>query len=102
MIRMKNPIHPGGFLKRMVLEPLGLNVTQAAKALGVTRATLSVLLNERGSLSAEMAIRFQKAFGVDMETMMNMQNSHDIAQAKKRQGDFSVKRYVAKEPALER
>lgn len=98
MIQIRNPSHPGSFLKLIVLESLGLNVTDAAKALGVTRPALSALLNQRASLSAEMAIRIQKAFGVDMETLMNMQNAYDIAQARKREGEIRVKRYVARAP----
>ncbi len=92
-IRMKNPTHPGIFVKSMVLEPLGLNVTDAAKALGVTRPALSNLLNANASLSPEMAIRLDKAFGVDMETLMRMQNNYDIARAKQRQGDIDVAPY---------
>jgi antitoxin HigA-1 len=95
-IRMKRPSHPGAFVRLMVLEPLDLNVTQAAKALGVTRPALSALLNERSSLSADMAIRIQKAFGPDMETLMRMQNAYDIAEARKREGRIAVKRYVPK------
>jgi addiction module HigA family antidote len=96
MIRMKNPSHPGQFIKLEVIEPLGLSVTDAAKALGVTRAALSALLNGRSSLSPEMAIRIEKAFGPDMETLMRMQNSHDIAEARKRAADIKVDRYVPK------
>jgi addiction module HigA family antidote len=95
VIQMKSPSHPGAFLKLMVLEPLGLTVTQAAGALGVTRPALSALLNGRSALSAEMAIRVQKAFGVDMETLMRMQNAYDIAEARKRAGAINVRRYVA-------
>jgi len=99
-IRMKNPAHPGGFVKSEIIEPLGLSVTDAAQALGVTRATLSMFLNERTDLSPEMAIRMEKAFGVSMETLMRMQNSFDIAQARKREGEIVVARYVQKaEPA---
>jgi addiction module HigA family antidote len=65
-IRMKNPAHPGGFVKSEIIEALGLSVTDAAQALGVTRATLSTLLNERQRLSPEMALRIEKAFGVSM------------------------------------
>jgi antitoxin HigA-1 len=61
-IRMKNPAHPGGFIKHEIIEPLGLSVTSAAEVLGVTRATLSTLLNERAHLSSEMALRIEKAF----------------------------------------
>jgi len=89
-IRMKSPAHPGGFVKSEVIEGLGLPVTDAAKALGVTRAALSALLNERAHLSSEMALRIEKAFGVSMDTLMRMQNSHDIAQARKREAEISV------------
>jgi len=94
-VRMKAPAHPGGFVKTEIIEPLGLSVTGAAQALGVTRAALSALLNERASLSPEMAIRIQKAFGVSMDTLMRMQNSFDIAEAHKREGDIRVEPYVA-------
>jgi addiction module HigA family antidote len=90
---MKSPPHPGGFVKTELLEPLGLSVT-AARVLGVTRAALSALLNERSSLSPDMAIRMEKAFGISMETLMRMQNSHDIAQAHKREAGIVVARYV--------
>lgn len=73
-IRMKAPAHPGGFVKSEVIEPLGLSVTDAAQALGVTRPALSALLNERSHLSPEMALRIEKAFGVSMDTLMRMQN----------------------------
>ena len=90
---MKSPVHPGGFMKTEIIEPLGLSVTEAARVLGVTRAALSAFLNERSSLSPDMAIRFEKAFGVSMDTLMRMQNSHDIAQARKRTDDIVVARY---------
>ena len=89
-IRMKNPAHPGGFVKSEIIAPLGLSVTAAAAALGVTRATLSTLLNEHSQLSSEMALRIEKAFGVSMDTLMRMQNSYDIAQARKREGEIKV------------
>ena len=89
-IRMKNPAHPGGFVKSEIIEPLGLSVTAAAAVLGVTRATLSTLLNEHSQLSSEMALRIEKAFGVSMDTLMRMQNSFDIAQARKRAGEINV------------
>ncbi len=63
---------------------------QAAAVLGVTRATLSTLLNERSHLSPEMALRLEKAFGVSMDTLMRMQNSYDIAQARKREHEIKV------------
>jgi addiction module HigA family antidote len=92
-VRMKNPAHPGGFVKSEILEPLGLTVTGAAQVLGVTRAALSAVLNERASLSPEMALRLEKAFGVSMDTLMRMQNSHDIAQTRKRAADIKVAPY---------
>ncbi len=89
-IRLKNPAHPGGFIKSEIVEALGLTVTAAAQVLGVTRAALSSLLNERSHLSSEMALRIEKAFGVSMDTLMRMQNSFDIAQARKREGEINV------------
>lgn len=78
-IRMKNPVHPGEFVKHEIVEPLGLSVTDAAQALGVSRPALSALLHEHVRLSSEMAIRIEKAFGVSMATLLRMQNSYDIA-----------------------
>ena len=84
--RMRSPAHPGGFVKSEIIEPLGLSVTAAAQVLGVTRVRLSALLDERSKLSCEMALRIEKAFGVSMDTLMRMQNSFDIAQAREREG----------------
>jgi addiction module HigA family antidote len=95
-IRMKSPSHPGGFVKTEIIEPLELSVTDAARALGITRAALSAFLNERADLSPDMAIRIEKAFGVSMDTLMRMQNSFDIAQAHKKEGEIQVTRYVPK------
>jgi addiction module HigA family antidote len=95
-IRMKNPAHPGSFIKYEIVEPLGLSVTAAAQALGVTRATLSTLLNERAHLSPEMALRIEKAFGVSMDTLMRMQNSYDIAQTRKREAEIKVMPFKGK------
>jgi addiction module HigA family antidote len=91
--RMKNPPHPGGFVRTEIIAPLGLSVTAAAGVLGLTRAALSAFLNERSALSPEMALRLEKAFGVSMDTLMRMQNSYDIAQARKREGEIAVVRY---------
>lgn len=93
---MKSPAHPGGFVKTEVIGPLGLSVTAAADALGVTRAALSALLNERADLSPEMAIRIEKAFGISMETLMRMQNSFDIAEARKKAKEVNVAPYAGK------
>jgi addiction module HigA family antidote len=89
-IRMKNPAHPGGFVKSEIIEAHGLSVTDAALVLGVTRPALSALLNERARLSPEMALRIEKAFGVSMDTLMRMQNSYDIAKTRQREGAIEV------------
>jgi addiction module HigA family antidote len=92
--RLKRPPHPGGFVKTEIIEPLTLSVTEAAGALGITRAALSAFLNERSSLSPDMAIRIEKAFGVSMDTLMRMQNSYDIARAREREGEIKVRRFT--------
>ena len=89
-VRMKNPVHPGGFVKREIVDALDLSVTRAAQALGVTRPALSALLNERAHLSPEMALRIEKVFGVSMDTLMRMQNSYDIAQTRRREGEIDL------------
>jgi addiction module HigA family antidote len=93
---MKNPPHIGGFIWRELIEPTGLSVTDAATVLGVSRPTLSSLINEKASLSGDMALRIEKAFGVSMETLMRMRNAYDIAQARKRESKIKVKRYTPK------
>lgn len=93
-LRMKSPAHPGGFVRAEIVEAYGLSVTDAARVLGVTRPALSALLNERASLSPEMALRLEKAFGVSMDTLMRMQTSFDIAQARQREGDIAVERFA--------
>jgi addiction module HigA family antidote len=93
--RLRNPPHPGGFVKTEIIEPLGLSITEAAGVLGVTRAALSAFLNERSSLSPEMALRIEKAFGVSMDTLMRMQNSYDIARARAREGEIKIRRFRA-------
>ena len=89
-VRMKNPSHPGGFVKSEIVEAMGLSVTKAAKALGVTRPALSALLNERASLSPEMALRIEKVFGVSMDTLLRMQTSYDIARTRLRAGEIEL------------
>ena len=90
---MRNPSHPGALVRREVIEPLGLTVTDAAKALGVTRPALSKLLNGKASLSPEMAIRIEKAFGPTMEHLMRMQYAHDVARAREKADRIVVERY---------
>jgi addiction module HigA family antidote len=98
MMRMARPAHPGQFIRMEVIEPLGLSVTQAAKVLGVSRPALSALLNARAALSADMALRIEKAFGPKMDTLLRMQTAYEIAEARDREADIRVKRYVAKSP----
>lgn len=90
------PAHPGGYVKSEILAPHGLSVTEAARVLGVTRPALSALLNERADLSPEMALRIEKAFGVPMETLLRMQLSHDIAEARRREGEIVVARFTGR------
>ena len=96
MIRMARPAHPGRFIRMEIIEPLNLSVTRAAEIIGVTRPALSALLNGRASLSPDMALRIEKAFGPKMDTLLRMQTAYDIAETRDREGDIKVKRYVAK------
>lgn len=77
---MKNPPHPGEIIRDLYIEPLGLTITEAAKGLGVTRKTLSALLNGRSGISPEMAFRLSKAFGRSPEGWLQLQNNYDLAQ----------------------
>jgi len=90
---MLNPPHPGEFIRTEILQPLGLSVTAAAEALGVSRPTLSSLLNGKAALSGEMALRIEKAFGPKMDTLMRMQAAYEIARTRKREGKIRVRRY---------
>lgn len=96
MLRMMRPSHPGQFIRMEVIGPLELSVTDAAKALGVTRPALSALLNGRAALSSEMALRVEKAFGPKMDTLLRMQTSFEIYEARKREREIKVKRYAPK------
>jgi addiction module HigA family antidote len=88
-------VHPGPWLRRNIIEPYGLNVSTAAAHLGVTRAALSNLLNAHAGLSAEMAIRFEKAFGLSADTLVRMQVAHELAKARAHQDDIHVERLNA-------
>ena len=92
-MRMLNPVHPGRFLRTEIIQAHGLTVTEAAKILQVSRPTLSSLLNAKADLSGEMALRFEKAFGVDMDTLMRMQNSYDIVRTRSRAKKIHLERY---------
>ena len=89
---IKNPPHPGDFIRTEIIEPAGLSVTDAAKALQVSRPALSSLLNGKADLSGDTALRIEKAFGVKMETLMRMQSSYDIARTRKREKEIRVRR----------
>lgn len=88
-------VHPGEWLRTEIVEPYGLSVTDTAARLHVTRQTMSTLLNGHAGLSAEMAIRFEKAFGLKADTMLRMQAAYDLAQARAREGDILVDRVAA-------
>jgi addiction module HigA family antidote len=89
---MKNPAHPGRIVKSACLEPLGLSITAGAKVLGVTRQTLTKVVNGRSGISPEMAIRLSKAFGSTAETWLRMQLAYDLAQARRDENKIKVRR----------
>jgi addiction module HigA family antidote len=89
---MKNPPHPGESVRYDCIEALGLTVTEAARLLGVTRQALNNLLNGKSGISAEMAVRLDKAFGGNAETWLRMQVAYDLAQVRKREDRIKVKR----------
>ena len=88
---MKNPPHPGRIVRQDCIEPLGLTITDAAAALGVTRQALNNLVNEKASISTEMAMRLSKAFGSSPEMWLRLQSNYDLAQFR-RGPDIDVKR----------
>lgn len=94
-IKMFNPPHPGEVLKELCLEPLGLSVTRAAEALGVTRKTLSAILNGRAGISPEMAIRLSKAFGTSAESWLSQQAQYDLWVAEQHMGKVRVEKLSA-------
>lgn len=92
-MRMKNPSHPGRIVKDACLDPLNLSVTDAAKALGIARHTLSRVLNGRAGISPEMAIRLEKAGWSNADHWMRMQTAYDLAQARLHEREIKVQRY---------
>jgi len=95
MMQMYNPPHPGEILKELCLEPLGLTVTRAAEALGVSRKTLSAILNGRAGISPEMAIRLSMAFDTSAESWLNQQTQYDLWLARQNQQALKVERLFA-------
>ena len=93
---MKNPPHPGDMIRTEIIEALDLSVSKAAAILKVRRATLSDLLAGKAALSAEMALRIEKAFGPEMDHLLRMQLAYDVAKTRQKSAEIAVKRY---EPA---
>jgi len=92
---MYNPPHPGEILRELCLDPMGISVTDAAEALGVSRKTLSSILNGRAGISPEMAIRLSKAFDTSPESWLNQQQQFDLWQALNSGEIIKVKRLHA-------
>lgn len=92
---MHNPPHPGEIIRELCIEPLGLSVTDTAKGLGVSRKTLSAILNGRAGISPEMAIRLSIAFGTSAESWLNQQSQYDLWQAEQQRDDLHVSRLSA-------
>lgn len=93
--QMHNPPHPGEVIRELCLEPLGISVTDAASALGISRKTLSAILNGRAGISPEMAIRLSKAFDTSAESWLNQQLQYDLWQALQNESSLKVKRLSA-------
>ena len=91
---MHNPPHPGEVIRELCLEPLDLSITEAARALGVSRKTLSAIVNERAGISPEMAIRLSIAFDTTAESWLNQQTQYDLWNVEQRRKDLQVKRLV--------
>ena len=92
---MHDPPHPGEILKELCLEPLGLSVTEAARALGVSRKTLSAILNGRAGISPEMAVRLSIAFDTSAESWLNQQTQYDLWKAEQHRSELNVKKLSA-------
>ena len=95
MSRKLPPTHPGGIIKRHHMEPLSLSVTELAKALGVSRKTVSKIVNERGAVTAEMALRLSRAFGTTPDLWLNLQRTYDLWHAARSEGWKRVKKIAA-------
>ncbi|WP_339869464.1 HigA family addiction module antitoxin [Pseudohongiella nitratireducens] len=92
---MHNPPHPGEIIKELCLEPLSISVTDAAEALGVSRKTLSAILNGRAGVSPEMAVRLSIAFNTSAESWLNQQSQYELWHAEQHRGELQVKKLVA-------
>jgi addiction module HigA family antidote len=94
-LRMHNPPHPGEVLRQLCLEPLGLTITELAEGLGVSRKTLSAILNRRASVSPEMAIRLSLAFDTSAESWLNHQQQYDLWRVQKQRRNLRVVKFAA-------
>jgi addiction module HigA family antidote len=94
-MRVHNPPHPGEVLKTLCLDPLKVSVTEAAKALGVSRKTLSAILNGRARISPEMAVRLSICFGTSAESWLNQQTQYDLWHAEQRRKKLRVRKLAA-------
>jgi addiction module HigA family antidote len=94
-MKMHDPPHPGAVLRQICLDPMGVTITRAAKALHVSRKTLSAILNGRAGVSPEMAVRLSLAFGTTSEFWLNLQVQHDLAQAERKRAHLKVSRLSA-------
>ena len=94
-MRMHNPPHPGKVLRTLCLEPLKVSVTEVARALGVSRKTLSAILNGRAGISPEMAVRLSIAFGTSAESWLNQQTQYDLWHAEQRRKKLRVRKLAA-------
>jgi len=92
---MHNPPHPGEVIRTLCLEPLGLSVTAAAEALGVSRKTLSAIVNGKAGISPEMAVRLSIAFNTSSESWLNQQSQYDLWQAEQHRASLQVRRLSA-------
>jgi antitoxin HigA-1 len=87
---MHSPLHPGRIVRQECIEPLGLSIAQAARALGVTRQTIDRLVNQRCGVSPEMALRLEAVFGGDAATWLAMQTAYDLARARRREAEITA------------
>jgi antitoxin HigA-1 len=94
-MKMYNPPHPGEIIRELCLKGLDLTVTSAAQGLGVTRKTLSAILNGHAGISPEMAMRLSKAFGSTPDHWLKMQNAFDLWQLRAKNKTLRVKAYTA-------
>ncbi len=93
--KMHNPPHPGAVLRELCVEPLGLTVSETAEALGVSRKTLSAILNERSGISPEMAVRLSIAFGTSAESWLDPQVQYDLWRAERKRKSLRVRPLAA-------